>query len=636
MRKVTCFLIVVLFLAYLNDGKAQIDYHQGWEDAGAGLAGWVNTGTGGTFSRFEDATVCTGEASVRANLWDDGHVREFISPSLGLSNGQLATLSFEYKVAVWSANVVGSPCEHFTIEVFWANDLAGPWNSIGIINCDNHIISGECEPGPGVYQFTPGAGATYVRFTTTRLDGDFYMNLDEVSVTQEVIAGAPEEPFDPNPANSATDVPYDGQLTWTFGDNTNTYDLMFGTPGNMVKVVDNAVAGTSGSYSYSGLEDLTTYNWQVIVKNDFATVPGPLWSFTTLFSGGFVVIYNEGDIETDYGSPWVGPSTCPGVMTVNVPAGEWITGIDVSYNMTAQNGAWMSEQRSKIYSPTLGAGEIDYAAGAGNTVGTFSYSRTGLTFANEAHGEVVFHIDAGRTWGSTAPNDGCGVFYNKVDNGTWTLVIYCEPIPNCPVPTTLSANNLTNSTAEIGWLQAGDVDIWDILLGIQGFDPMTEGTLLTGVVDNPYTIAGLSSITDYDLYLRADCDGGELSDWAGPLSFSTLADPLSGNYTINSTQLTGGTNFNSFNDFAFAINNAGLGGPVIVDVVSGTGPYNEQVIFYEFNNSSETNTVTFNGNDETLQYSANFNNERATLKLNGTDHVIFNNIAIIATGSSYG
>jgi hypothetical protein len=68
MRKVTCFLIVVLFLAYLNDGKAQIDYHQGWEDAGAGLAGWVNTGTGGTFSRFEDATVCTGEASVRANL----------------------------------------------------------------------------------------------------------------------------------------------------------------------------------------------------------------------------------------------------------------------------------------------------------------------------------------------------------------------------------------------------------------------------------------------------------------------------------------------------------------------------------------------------------------------------------------
>jgi hypothetical protein len=424
MRKVTIFFIAIIVFASFYEVKAQIDYHQGWEDAGAGLAGWVNTGTGGNFARFSDVTVCTGEASVRANLWSPGHLREFTSPSLGASNGQMATLTFEYKVAVWSANVVGSPCEDFTIEVFWSNSPVGPWTSLGIIDCDNHIVSGECAPAPGVYQFTPGAGDTYIRFTTTWFSGDFYVNFDEVSVIQDVIAGAPEEPFDPSPANGATGVPYDGQLTWTFGDNTDTYDLMFGTAGNMVTVVDNAVADATGSYSFSGLNDFTTYFWQVIAKNDVASVPGPVWNFTTIFSGGFLVIYTDGDIETDYQSPWVGPSTCPGVMTVNVPAGQWITGIDVSYNMTAQNGAWMSEQRSKIYSPTMGAGEADYAAGAGTAAGTFSYSRTGLTFANGAQGEVVFHMDAGRTWGSTAPNDGCGVFYNKVDNGTWTMVIY--------------------------------------------------------------------------------------------------------------------------------------------------------------------------------------------------------------------
>jgi hypothetical protein len=40
-------------------------------------------------------------------------------------------------------------------------------------------------------------------------------------------------------------------------------------------------------------------------------------------------------------------------------------------------------------------------------------------------------------------------------------------------------------------------------------------------VTNPYTYTGLSELTDYEYYVRADCGGGDYSEWVGPYSFST-------------------------------------------------------------------------------------------------------------------
>ncbi len=115
-----------------------------------------------------------------------------------------------------------------------------------------------------------------------------------------------------------------------------------------------------------------------------------------------------------------------------------------------------------------------------------------------------------------------------------------------------------------------------------------------------------------------------------------LSDPLSGNYTINSTQPTGGNNFNNFSDFASAININGLSGPVVVDVVAGTGPYNEQVILGELPNSSQTNTLTINGNGQALIYLSTINDQRATLKMDGTDYVNIDNLTIAALGAEDG
>lgn len=110
-----------------------------------------------------------------------------------------------------------------------------------------------------------------------------------------------------------------------------------------------------------------------------------------------------------------------------------------------------------------------------------------------------------------------------------------------------------------------------------------------------------------------------------------VGQPLfpAGSYTINSTLPTAGSNFHSFGDAVNAIS-CGIAGPVVFDCAPNTGPYNEQVIIPAINNTSATNTVTFNGNGDTISYHAYDVNARATVKLFGAHNITLDNLVIRA------
>jgi len=114
------------------------------------------------------------------------------------------------------------------------------------------------------------------------------------------------------------------------------------------------------------------------------------------------------------------------------------------------------------------------------------------------------------------------------------------------------------------------------------------------------------------------------------LSFSNISYalvPLAGNYTIDATQPASGTNFQSFNDFASAINLNGISAPVTVTVVSGSGPYNEQVVINPVSGSSPANIVTIDGNGEILHATTN-TNDRHALRLKGVSYFNITNLTI--------
>ncbi|RTQ45811.1 T9SS type A sorting domain-containing protein [Hymenobacter gummosus] len=105
--------------------------------------------------------------------------------------------------------------------------------------------------------------------------------------------------------------------------------------------------------------------------------------------------------------------------------------------------------------------------------------------------------------------------------------------------------------------------------------------------------------------------------------------PMSGAYTINDGQPTGGANFTSFTAAATALTTNGVSGPVTF-TVSG-GPYTEQLRLTAINGASATNRVTFNGGGRTIKFASSTSTSRAVVTLDGADYVTVNNLVIDAT-----
>jgi hypothetical protein len=102
---------------------------------------------------------------------------------------------------------------------------------------------------------------------------------------------------------------------------------------------------------------------------------------------------------------------------------------------------------------------------------------------------------------------------------------------------------------------------------------------------------------------------------------------LSGNYTINSAQATGGTNFQSFSDFAASINLNGVSGNVITTVTPGSGPYTEQVVFDNISGTGPSATIMLEGSGETITALTDSAN-RHVVRLKDVQYFTINNLRI--------
>ena len=117
-------------------------------------------------------------------------------------------------------------------------------------------------------------------------------------------------------------------------------------------------------------------------------------------------------------------SACPGDLSVTIPVGAQITGVNVNYSFTAAGGGYISEQRSYLQCISTG-GTKEAAIVAGpviNTGGTQTYSRTNLTIANgvTGGGTINFRLHAFRNWEGVA---GCNTSINAIDNNTLVITV---------------------------------------------------------------------------------------------------------------------------------------------------------------------------------------------------------------------
>jgi trimeric autotransporter adhesin len=204
----------------------------------------------------------------------------------------------------------------------------------------------------------------------------------------------------------------------------------------------------------------------------------------------------------------------------------------------------------------------------------------------------------------------------------------CSGTPAGGTATSSAANVCTESfTLNV----TGATDALGISYQWQSSTDNTNWTNISGATATSLTTTQL--VTTY-YRLMVTCSNGGSS---APSSTVMVSSPafVSGTFTINKAVPTGGTNFQSFND-AYNYIRCGINGPVVFNVVTGSGPYDEQLIMQPVRGTSATNTITFNGNGATLSYLSTNTNERAVIKLNGADYVTINDLVITAKGATTG
>lgn len=149
----------------------------------------------------------------------------------------------------------------------------------------------------------------------------------------------------------------------------------------------------------------------------------------------------------------------------------------------------------------------------------------------------------------------------------------------------------------------------------------------------PFSTASVTANSTSWYRCKVVCANGT-PQYSTPVQVPVTGSAISGTFTINAAAPTAGTNFNSFAD----LNNAlvcGINGPLTINVVPGSGPYNECITFGNIPGSSATNVIRINGNGNTVQF-ANTTSERQLLTLDGTQYLRIDSLTFKSLDATFG
>lgn len=244
-----------------------------------------------------------------------------------------------------------------------------------------------------------------------------------------------------------------------------------------------------------------------------------------------ITTYSAGDKALDqvFGITTASVSTCAATLNVTVPAGRFVTGIDVEYDLTSNGFNWQEEQRSYLECVTTTTKEAFVTFGPNiSSSGTFSYVRNNVNIANGvvgAAGTLQFILHGFKTFGTP-----CAVADAKIDNNTFKITVYHIAPPTCFQPTTLLATAPGTNSISLDWTTGG-ATTWEVEYGAPGF-VLGTGTRLPALT-KPFALSSLISSTDYEYVVRDSCAAGDVSIWSSRKGFRTSCAPQSVPFTEN-------------------------------------------------------------------------------------------------------
>ncbi|WP_323787094.1 T9SS-dependent choice-of-anchor J family protein [Psychroserpens sp.] len=508
-----------------------------WEEAGSGE---VAAGPGGFgASDWQDDTDYAIGGSNEINLFGNTDREWLISPTFDLSGGSYQ-LEINVAVSNWNdgftADTMGSDDE---VQLLISEDGGATWTNLTTWNVGNQPALGGTEYIEDLSSYTGNA-----QFAIWASDGTVDDLEDYDFHVGQFIVRVP--PTCPDVAGITIDSNTDttAEISWTAGGTETDWEVLVQLDGTGSPTT--GAAATSSPYSATGLTAETAY--EVYVRADcgggnYGTWIGPV-DFTTACAVE-TAPYTE-DFENAGAVPdcwtlggdenWLFNLTGPnhvgngGTLSGTTPSGLYYAVIDDS-TPDAADAQLLSPlvDLTPLTSPALSFYLISdnegfssatltvsvYDGAAWNTMATLSGNTAGweeqiidlggLTFTGPA--QARFSVaDSGEFYDDIAIDDVSFL------NG-----------PACFDPSGLAINNSGSTTAEIGWASGG-ATAWEIAVQADGTGiPVGAGTATSS---NPYTATGLSTLTAYEVYLRADCGVDGFSAWVGPVDFTTTSNAI--------------------------------------------------------------------------------------------------------------
>jgi photosystem II stability/assembly factor-like uncharacterized protein len=304
------------------------------------------------------------------------------------------------------------------------------------------------------------------------------------SWTQQTV-GSPPPPPPPapllaSPASGSSGQPTALTLSWNASSGATSYHVQVSASSSFSPLVADQSGVTSTSYSISGLQNGTTYYWQVNASNANGTSAySSAWNFATAAS------LPPPPAAPVLASPASGSTGQPTALTLSWNASSGAT----SYHLQVST--------SSSFSPLT----VDQNGLTGT-----SYSVSGL-----ANGTTYY-------WRASASNSGGTSAYSTAWNYTTTASL--PPPPAAPVLASPASGSASQPTAlTLSWNASSGATSYHLQVSTSSsFSPLTvDQTALTGT---SYSVSGLANSTTY--YWRASAaNSGGASAYSSAWTFTT-------------------------------------------------------------------------------------------------------------------
>ena len=130
-----------------------------------------------------------------------------------------------------------------------------------------------------------------------------------------------------------------------------------------------------------------------------------------------------------------------------------------------------------------------------------------------------------KTYAGTAKHVAFKINYISTTTYVYLDDISLEIEKACYEPEEFEFVSRTDNSLTLSFVHYGAMS-YDVNYGPKGFNNEIEGSTLS-VQDTIFTIANLAADTEYDVYVRANCNAKDKSEWVYVGAYSTLVQPLS-------------------------------------------------------------------------------------------------------------